>query len=290
MTERFEASRQVTGAAVRRAREQRGTSLRTLASQLEVSPATLSAIEHGRTPLSVERLQQIAGLLDIPAALLLRGEVPVAAPAPDPGAPGAWRHFGDLALGGTLEAAVRLFVRRGFHATSMRDIAAEAGLSVAGIYHHYPSKQHLLVALMDVTMTEIRWRVLAAREEGATASEAFELMVESLALFHAVRGDLAFLGASEMRGIEEPDLTRVTALRDEVQHLIDDQAALAFPGRKVRTACRAIATMCTALPSWFRPDGPLGAEQVARTYAGFGVALVEAGEAGTGTDGSNDDE
>lgn len=270
--------RRLTGSAVRRVREHRGLSLRTFAAHLGVSPATLSGIETGRTPLTVERLERIAGLLDVPAAALLRGEAPEAPPAVgEPEGAGEWRRFDERDLGPTLEAAVRLFVQRGFHATSMREIAQEAGVSVAGIYHHHPGKQHLLVALMDGTMAEIRWRLLAAREEGETEPERLALMIESLALFHAVRADAAFIGASEMRGIEEPELSRVARLRDEVQHLLDEQAARAFPDREVRTACRAIATMCTSLPGWFRPGGRLTAEQVAKKYAAYGLAMLETG-------------
>jgi AcrR family transcriptional regulator/lambda repressor-like predicted transcriptional regulator len=261
-------------AAVRAARLARGISLRGLAADIGVSPATLSAVETGRTPLTVARLQRIAERLDMPAARLLRGDValPGAASGVDPG---EWRRYDDLALGAILEAAARLFVRHGFHATSMREVSAAADLSVAGIYHHYTSKQQLLVALMDVTMTEIRWRLLAARDEGSTKAHGFALMVESLALFHAVRGDLAFLGASEMRGITEPELSRITALRDEVQHLLDEQAFLAFPGVEVRTPCRAIATMCTSLPSWFRSDGSLSPHQIAKQYADLALKMLQ---------------
>lgn len=249
--------------------------MRALAGQLGVSPATMSAVEHGRTPLTVKRLQRIAELLDVPASQLLSGDLALAEPDSLIAGTRDWRKYGDLGLGSILEAAARLFVHQGFHASSMREIAAEAGVSVAGIYHHHPSKQHLLVALMDVTMAEIHWRILAARADGTAPRESFALMVESLALFHAVRGDLAFLGASEMRGLSDPDLSRVTALRDRVQHLLDEQAMLAFPGAQVRTACRAIATMCTALPSWFRLHGPLPAEKIAHEYSEFALALMQ---------------
>ena len=178
-----------------------------------------------------------------------------------------------------LQSATRLFVRQGYHATSMREIAAETGLSVAGIYHHYVSKQKILKALMDVTMTEIRWRLAAAQHEGSTAVESFTLMVEALALFHAVRGDLAFIGASEMRGLSGPDLERVVDLRNDVQYALDQQAKVCidngdFTTDDPHTACRAIATMCTSLPSWFRLDGPLSAQQVATRYAAYGLALM----------------
>jgi len=272
----FIVPEQQVGAAVRSAREAKGLSLRAVAGLLDVSPATLSGIENDRTPLTVERLQRIAELVDVPPSRLLRGEItvpPTPAGMPTPGK-GSWRRFDDLRLDPVAQAATLLFVRQGFHATSMREIAARAEMSVAGIYHHYPSKERILVALLDLTMAEIKWRLLAARDEGTTAEESFALMVESLALFHAVRGDLAFLGASEMRGLSGPDLVRVTGLRNEVQHLLDEQAALARPGVEVRIPCRAIATMCTSLPSWFRPGGPLSAEQVAKEYAGFALELV----------------
>jgi AcrR family transcriptional regulator/transcriptional regulator with XRE-family HTH domain len=270
---------QVIGGAVRSARLARGLSLRTLAARLGVSPATLSAVENGRSPLTVARLQQIADLLEVPAAGLLRGDTRSAAPPAVPSRAGDWRDFSSISLDPVLEGATRLFVRQGFHATSMREVAAEAGLSVAGVYHHYPSKEQILVALLDFTMAEISWRIEAARVEHDDPVESFALMVESLALFHAVRADLAFLGASEMRAFSPPERARIAGLRDSVQHALDAQAQEcitvgAFDGDDVRTATRAIATMCTALPSWFRPDGPLSAEAVARKYSGYALALM----------------
>jgi AcrR family transcriptional regulator len=232
----------------------------------------MSAIEHGRTPLTVTRLERIAELLGVSTTSLLRGETP--AGARTAGEPADWRHYDDLDLGPILQAALRLFVRTGFHATSMREIAAEAGVSVAGIYHHHAGKQEILAKLLEATMAEIGWRVRAARDGGTGPEDAFARMVESLALFHALRGDLAFLGATEMRGLAEPDLTRITAMRDEVQHLLDAQAARAFPGAEIRTACRAIATMCTSLPSWFRLDGPMSADQVAKEYSRYALAML----------------
>ena len=273
MTRLFGVTKHSPGYAIRSARAAAAVSLRSLAATIGVSPATLSAVERGHTPLTVDRLQQIADALDVPAARLLAGEVGPPPPA-SPRAGRDWRRYDEVDLDPVLTAATRLFVRKGFHATSMREIAAEAGVSVAGIYHHYPGKEAILVALMDLTMAELRWRLLAARDDGTEPGESFALMAESLALFHAARGDLAFLGASEMRGLSGEDLARVTALRDEVQHLLDAQAALASPCADVKVACRAVATMCTALPTWFRADGPLAPEQVARQYAELALRMI----------------
>lgn len=50
---------------------------------------------------------------------------------------------------GILEAALRVFDRKGFVQTRMKDIAAEAGLSVGILYHYFTDKDALLDALLD---------------------------------------------------------------------------------------------------------------------------------------------
>lgn len=49
-----------------------------------------------------------------------------------------------------IEAAHKLFLEKGFHATSMRQIAERAGIALGGIYNHFASKEDIfLVALMQ---------------------------------------------------------------------------------------------------------------------------------------------
>ena len=57
------------------------------------------------------------------------------------------------------DAALRAFRRKGFHATSMAEIIAEAGLSAGAIYGHFPSKEALVVdvasRIVDSRVAEI---------------------------------------------------------------------------------------------------------------------------------------
>lgn len=46
-----------------------------------------------------------------------------------------------------LEVALDLFIRKGYAATSMREIAAPLGISKAALYYHFPSKADMLMAL-----------------------------------------------------------------------------------------------------------------------------------------------
>jgi len=277
------------GTAIRAARQARGLTVRDLAQSLRVSPATISAIENGKTGISVSRLQECAEALGVTPAQILAGTVPATAMPPKHARADAadsgqcdWRWFPPLALDSVLAAAIDAFVDTGYHGSSMRDISARAGMSVPGIYHHYPDKQTLLVAILDLTMSELHWRVAAARADAATGLQEVRLIVEALALFHTHRQKLAFIGASEMRSLTSTNRQRIADSRNQLQHNLD--AAIDRAARECdvdvadvldrRIAGRAITTMCTSLPQWFNADGPATPEETARSYADFAVSLL----------------
>lgn len=276
------------GASIRRLRTARGVSLRALAAGLGVSPATLSAVENGHTGVSAVRVAAIADLLGVPVARVFDpdGRGPgagVRAGPPDPGAPppadGDWRSYGPLRLDPALTAALAGFVEVGYHGSTIRTIAARAGLSVSGLYHYYESKYDMLVALLDRTMVDLDARVRGARAEGADPLQRVALLVECLALFHSHRRATAFLGASEMRSLAPADYQRVAAVRRAQQQAVDEEVAAAVAAGQLAvadpgTAARAVVTLCTAIPQWFRPDGPLRPEDLAAQYTGYALALL----------------
>lgn len=56
---------------------------------------------------------------------------------------------GDVTRAKLLECAHRLFLQRGFHGTSMREMAEAAGIAVGGIYNHYRNKEEIFAAVLD---------------------------------------------------------------------------------------------------------------------------------------------
>ena len=55
---------------------------------------------------------------------------------------------GDVTRLAIEDAAVELFLEQGYHATSMRQIAEQAGLALGGIYNHFSSKEELFEAII----------------------------------------------------------------------------------------------------------------------------------------------
>jgi AcrR family transcriptional regulator len=73
-----------------------------------------------------------------------------------------------------LTAAVEVFSASGFHKGSLRDVAERAGLSQAGVLHHFPSKSHLVEAVLT-------WRDEQSRERiggGDSGLERIRALVE----------------------------------------------------------------------------------------------------------------
>lgn len=284
------------GSRVRAVRIRQGLTLRALSRDLAVSPGTMSQIETGKTRLSVVRLHQIAAALGVTADALLAGPAngvdhalasgngsPEAAPPPAPGPVVTdWRVYGPLNFDPVLEAALAVFLRTGYHGASVRDIARECGLSVSGIYHHYPSKQAMLQAILDLGVTELLERAEQARAEGRGPVERFSLMIESLVLFHTHRREVGFVGASEMRSLDPENQRAIAHRRMRQQRMIDEEALAASAAGDFRTphpkeAARAVVTMCTGIVQWFKPGGPLTPSDLVAQYVGFALDLMQAG-------------
>src|SRR5579859_968905 len=61
-----------------------------------------------------------------------------------------------------LEAALEVFVARGYHAAAMDEIAERAGVSKPVLYQHFPGKQELYLALLDESVERLIESVDAA--------------------------------------------------------------------------------------------------------------------------------
>lgn len=73
-----------------------------------------------------------------------------------------------------LDVAARLFRERGYHVTSMRDIAHEVGMLSGSIYYHFSSKEDLLLAVYEEGLRHIAERVDAAVAAQKTPWERLE--------------------------------------------------------------------------------------------------------------------
>jgi len=67
-----------------------------------------------------------------------------------------------------VDAAVGLFVRKGFHQTTTREIASAAGFSIGTLYEYIESKEDVLYLVCDAIHTDVETRLRQAIGQGAT--------------------------------------------------------------------------------------------------------------------------
>ena len=70
-----------------------------------------------------------------------------------------------------LEAAVRAFARRGYHACRVGEIAEEAGVAYGLVYHYFGSKEEVLESIFRDTWTQMLARIREVAESGEPATE-----------------------------------------------------------------------------------------------------------------------
>jgi AcrR family transcriptional regulator len=190
-----------------------------------------------------------------------------------------WREYGPLELPPILACALDLIVERGYHATSVRDLARRVGVTVPALYYHYENKQAILVELLMGSMGSALGRCrTAVAEAGHDPVDRFSVLVECVVLFMTHRASLAFLD-TELRSLEPANRERYVAARDELEALmrhtvLEGVEAGDFTTPYPADAGRAVLVMCQAVAQWYRPDGPLDARQVAERYVAIALAGV----------------
>ena len=74
-----------------------------------------------------------------------------------------------------LDAAIRVFARRGFHACRVSDVADEAGVAYGLVYHYFKNKDELLE-----TVFETGWSGFVSRIRGMVAFEGVEKLIAQM--------------------------------------------------------------------------------------------------------------
>lgn len=171
-----------------------------------------------------------------------------------------------------VEAAAKAMERDGFDGASMREIAAEAGVSKPGLYYHAPSKEFLLFAIHDRFATQLIDRAEEVLATDLTAEaklrELIRLNVGTIARYKSEA--TVFLReywhlSDELRSIIDTQRDRYRVIYEEVLRV--GVAAGEFTSGDVHLDALAVLGACNFTSVWFHPDGAWSAEQVADAFA-----------------------
>jgi AcrR family transcriptional regulator len=178
-----------------------------------------------------------------------------------------------------LDAAAGAFADRGFHATTTRDIASRAGLSPAGVYVHFDSKESLLYALSrrghEAALTLVR----GAATGPGTPTERVARVMSGFATWHAEHYEVARVVQYEFPHLLPEHRDEVLGLRkaidDAVREVLEEGAATGeFEVTDVRDTALALMSLCIDVARWYSPGVRRTPERIGPTYASLGLRLL----------------
>jgi TetR/AcrR family fatty acid metabolism transcriptional regulator len=105
-----------------------------------------------------------------------------------------------------LDAAVRVFARKGYHTCRVGDIAEEAGVAYGLVYHYFTSKEEVLETIFRETWTELLEAVRQVEESGEPAQE--QLRQVAAILLRAWRRDPDLVRVLVREVARSPELQR----------------------------------------------------------------------------------
>jgi AcrR family transcriptional regulator len=177
-----------------------------------------------------------------------------------------------------LAAAIQLFGSQGFESTSMKELAAAAGVRAPAIYNHFESKESILAAATIWALEDFHAQVAGTDDPAADLSDRLESLVRRHVIYQlehvqlarandlvmdadALRHLLPDAAHSYVRELMRKHLDLVTSIIDQIQ-----RTRSGGPLPPPRLCALAVLTMCDRVLSWYKPGGGLSKEEIASAY------------------------
>lgn len=170
-----------------------------------------------------------------------------------------------------LQVATLLFGRRGFHGTSMGDIAAETGLQKASLYHWVESKEDLLYQVLNGVLDSL---VAQARAVAADDSLDFATKLRRLVTLHAqytvshpdvmqvFLAEAKWLAGARGRGVRDVR-KQYHRLYEDVVFSARERGEISAPVEVISVYVNLLFSMTNHLPVWFKLEGSYSTAQIA---------------------------
>lgn len=181
-----------------------------------------------------------------------------------------------------MAAAIESFARRGYHATTTRDIATAAGMSPAALYVHFPSKAAVLCAI-SVSGHEKGLDIVraAAGRPGESPQVRMRHLVEEFVAWHARSHRAARVVQYELDALPEAESAVVVEFRRKIEQIVRDligegQDAGDFSVPNLKAAARAVLSLSIDVARWYTETSGPSPDDLGRQYAELVLQMLGA--------------
>ena len=183
------------------------------------------------------------------------------------------------------DAATRLFSERGYHGTSMRDIAQASGIRPASVYAHIRAKEELLARVVEEAAERFSARLDEALAGEADPADRLRRALRSHMEVVAADRHAARVFLHEWTALQGEARARVMALRDDYEGrwdriVVEGVERGSFRRRDATLARILVLSAANWVYTWYDPAGPLTPAQVADGFADLLLEGLGAGRSG----------
>jgi TetR/AcrR family transcriptional regulator len=170
-----------------------------------------------------------------------------------------------------LREAAAAFNARGYHGTSLNEIAASLGVTKAALYHYFPNKNALLAACFDYAMAAAFASLEQGRKQGRNGRERLVLTIAGYVA--ELIDDLnCCVLLIEEQALEPEDKAKLVRERDRFERALRALVREGIADGSV-APCDPKLTIFVILgamnwvPKWFKPSGPWKPQQLIRALS-----------------------
>jgi TetR/AcrR family transcriptional regulator, cholesterol catabolism regulator len=173
------------------------------------------------------------------------------------------------ARGRLLTVAARLFRDQGYQRTTVRDLAREIGIQSGSLFHHFRSKEDILLAVMEETIRLNTYRMRAALNAASgTRGKLLALIESELQSVLGETGAAMTVLVYEWRSLSEKNRNEVLELREIYESLWLQVLEQARQEGIINTDPFILRRLLTGALSWtinwFHVDGKLSISELAQ--------------------------
>ena len=179
----------------------------------------------------------------------------------------------DITRAAIVDAAVEVFYKYGYEKASLREIAQEANVTQAAIYHYFRSKEEILFEVIQKFGNELFFRLRAvAQKQSDPADKLKNVILEHVLSIKSNSGKGAKIVIEDKRFLSGDLRDRTTGEERQIFHLYRD--IIAQIGRKSQlkesdytVAAFGILGMVNSLYHWYRPEKQLSIDRLPEKIA-----------------------
>jgi TetR/AcrR family transcriptional regulator, cholesterol catabolism regulator len=170
-----------------------------------------------------------------------------------------------------LDTAEQLFAERGYHATSMRDLARAVELQGGSLYSHISGKEELLWRILERAADEFNAAITPIIASDNAPIEKLRAAIHAHVHVVANNLDAATVYFHEWKFLGEPQRTTFLHRRDHYEQVLRTLVADAITTNDFRDvdpkwATLLILSAANWLYHWYNPDGPLSPDDIADRF------------------------